>query len=162
MKKEKKKPSPLTPSRPPPPSLDLDLFSKKKQQKKTSQLGDTDLFVQQWFNNYIASGNPPLEGDAFVSKLFRQRAVYAQDKTTGTDHFVSPAQLAHRVLAMRELMARTVTQGFPEFVTRTNIEVLRAHLEAHSYTSGSHDGGSNTASNSLAGEGEEGKGGRRG
>lgn len=94
-----------------------------------------------------------MEGDAFISKLFRQRAVYAEDKVTGTDHFVSPAQLAHRVLAMRELMARTVTQGFPEFVTRTNIEVLRAHLEAHSYTSGSHDGG--TASNSLASEGGE-------
>ena len=65
---------------------------------------------------------------------------------------------------MRELMARTVTQGFPEFVTRTNIEVLRAHLEAHSYTSGSHEGGSTsaTAGNSLAGEGEEGGGkGRR-
>ena len=37
---------------------------------------------------------------------------------------------------------------------RTNIEVLRAHLEAHSYTSGSHEGG--TASNSLASEGGEG------
>ena len=53
----------------------------------------------------------------------------------------APPQLAHRVLAMRELMARTVMQGFPEFVTRTNIEVLRAHLEAHSYTSGAGGGG---------------------
>ena len=119
--------------------------------------------MQQWYNNYIADGNPPLEGDAFIAKLFRQRAVYAQEKTTGIDHFVSPAQLAHRVLAMRELMARTVTQGFPEFVTRTNIEVLRAHLEAHSYTSGSHEGGATT---SLASEGGSeggasgGKGGR--
>jgi len=121
--------------------------------------------VQQWFNNYIASGNPPLEGDVFLAKLFRQRAVYAQDKVTGTDHFVSPAQLAHRVLAMRELMSRTVTQGFPEFVTRTNIEVLRAHLEAHSYTSGSHEGGSNSASlasgNESGGEEGGGKGARR-
>lgn len=103
----------------------------------STQLGETDLFVQQWFHNYCAD-NPPLEGDPFIMKLFRQRAVYASDPRTGVEHFVSPAQLAHRVLATRELMARTVTQGFPEFVTRTNIECLRAHLEANSYTSGSH------------------------
>ena len=103
----------------------------------TLQLGETDLFVQQWFNNYCAD-HPPLEGDPFIMALFRQRAVYAADSKTGVEHFVSPAQLAHRVLATRELMARTVTQGFPEFVTRTNIECLRAYLEANSYTSGSH------------------------
>jgi hypothetical protein len=32
-----------------------------------------------------------------------------------------------------------VTLGFPDFVRRTNIEILRDHLEASSYTSGSHD-----------------------
>jgi hypothetical protein len=124
-----------------------------------AQLGDTDLFVQQWFNHFLAD-NPPLQGDPFLRALFKERAVYAKDAVTGTEHFVSPAQLAHRILAMRELMARTVTTGFPEFVTRTNVDVLRQHLEAHSYTSGSHAEGS---SNTTAGNGSEkgrGRGGR--
>jgi hypothetical protein len=113
----------------------LRVLTARSAQRVLAQLGDTDIFVQQWFNHFLAD-NPPLQGDAFVRALFKERAVYAKDRVTGTEHFVSPAQLAHRVLAMRELMARTVTQGFPEYVTRTNIEVLRAHLESSSYTSG--------------------------
>ena len=122
-------------------------------QRVLAQLGDTDIFVQQWFNHFLAD-NPPLAGDPFIRALFKQRAVYAKDAVTGTEHFVSPAQLAHRVLAMRELMARTVTQGFPEFVTRTNVDVLRQHLEASSYTSGSHaETNSSSSSSSSAGRG---------
>jgi hypothetical protein len=134
----------------------LRVLTARSAQRVLAQLGDTDIFVQQWFNHFLAD-NPPLQGDVFVRALFKERAVYAKDKVTGTEHFVSPAQLAHRVLAMRELMARTVTAGFPEFVTRTNVEVLRQHLESSSYTSGSH-AESATGGGGTGGGAEKGRG----
>ncbi len=136
----------------------LRVLTARSAQRVLAQLGDTDLFVQKWFNDFL-SENPPLKGDPFIQALFKERAVYMKDSVTGMEHFVSPAQLAHRILAMRELMARTVTAGFPEMVTRTNVDVLRQHLESSSYTSG-------TTSNTPAGgggaadKGGRGRGGR--
>ncbi len=38
-------------------------------------------------------------------------------------------------------MAAAVVKGYPEFVARDNIEVLRKHLTMISYTSGSYEQG---------------------
>ena len=128
----------------------LRVLTARSVQKVLMQLGDTDLFVQNWFQNFAAD-NPPLEGkrrgggerawcgvggvrrarcarssllahppalspagDPFITKLFRERAVYKADPRTGVEHFVSPAQLAHRVLATREMMAGSVRDGGEE------------------------------------------------
>ena len=41
-------------------------------------------------SSYLPPIFPPLP--QFIMKLFQQRAVYAKEKNTGIEHFVSPAQ----------------------------------------------------------------------
>ena len=76
----------------------------------------------------------------FVLELLRERPVYAADKVTGKEHFVSPPELANRIMVARKALAGGMSKfDFPTYIQRTNTEVLRQHLESNSYTSGSYE-----------------------
>jgi hypothetical protein len=72
----------------------------------------------------------------FLLKLFQERAMTTSDNINNTEHWISPADLANRILTVRLELAKRLTRGYPDFVQRTNLEVLRSHLEKNSYTSG--------------------------
>ncbi len=76
----------------------------------------------------------------FVLGLLRERPIYAADKITGKQHFVSPPELANRIMVARKALAGGMSKfDFPMYISRTNTEVLRQHLESNSYTSGSYE-----------------------
>ena len=76
----------------------------------------------------------------FVLDLLRERPIYAEDKITGKQHFVSPPELANRIMVARKALAGGMSKfDFPMYISRTNTEVLRQHLESNSYTSGSYE-----------------------
>jgi len=76
----------------------------------------------------------------FVLDLLRERPIYAADKITGKQHFVSPPELANRIMVARKALAGGMSKfDFPTYIQRTNTEVLRQHLESNSYTSGSYE-----------------------
>ena len=76
----------------------------------------------------------------FVLDMLRERPFYAADKITGKEHFVSPPELANRIMVARKALAGGMSKfDFPTYLQRTNTEVLRQHLESNSYTSGSYE-----------------------
>jgi hypothetical protein len=63
-----------------------------------------------------------------------------RDVSTGTDHTIDPANLAHRVIQIRASMAETLLE-MPKYMEQQNTEVLRQHLTSSTYLSGSSERG---------------------
>ena len=91
-------------------------------------------------NNYCAE-HPPTESNAFILGLFSAPHSVVIDTTTQTSHSIDPQNLAHRVLQIRDDMARAATSSLPQFVELENTGVLRTHLERSTFVSGSHTAG---------------------
>ena len=102
------------------------------------QLHELDLFQAQWLNNY-ASENPPTEGDKFIQGLLNAKGTTVTDHQNKTTHNIDPQNLAHRLLQIRDDMARKSTLDLPGFVERCNTQILRSHLERNTFVSGSND-----------------------
>lgn len=102
------------------------------------QLQELDLFQAQWFNNYAAE-HPPTEGDKFISELFNAKGTVVTDPNTQTNHSIDPQNLAHRLLQIRDDMAKKATLDLPAFTERCNTQVLRTHLERNTFISGGAD-----------------------
>lgn len=100
------------------------------------QLQELDIIVAQWLNNYAAE-NPPTEGNAFIADLFNAKGTVVVDPATKISHHVDPQNLAHRILQVREDMAKKATLDLPGFVERQNTLVIRKHLERNTFVSGS-------------------------
>lgn len=94
--------------------------------------------VAEWLNQYCSS-HPPLEGDEFIEQLFSVQPVRVLNTITGRYHHVNPFDLANRILLTREDLARNVAEDLPFQSARQNVKILRAHLERHTYTSGTSD-----------------------
>lgn len=67
------------------------------------------------------------------------RPVASVDPYSGTTHFINPSQIAAAVLATREALAAKLARGLVPRVADANMAVLRSHLEAHTYVSGSNN-----------------------
>lgn len=104
------------------------------------QLEAPDPFTFNWLQRYCA-GNPPIKGDEFITRLMAERPRAYKDPNTGATHYVSPTQLANRVLATRADLAQHVVASLTDEMQRENVTILRSHLEAHTYTSGTHSSG---------------------
>jgi hypothetical protein len=87
---------------------------------------DTDELAAQWLNNWVADSEvKPNAGDAFVAALLRERTVLLKEGNSplpGPLRELSPAELAHRLLAQRKAMAAR-TARFPQFVENANMSV---------------------------------------
>lgn len=68
--------------------------------------------------------------------MFKERASTATDNISQTEHWISPTDIANRILTVRHDLSKRLATGYPEFVKRSNVDLLRSHLEANSYTSG--------------------------
>jgi hypothetical protein len=68
--------------------------------------------------------------------MFKERALTATDNISQTDHWISPTDIANRILTVRHDLSKRLAMGYPDFVKRSNVDLLRSHLEANSYTSG--------------------------
>jgi hypothetical protein len=82
--------------------------------------------------------HPPTEGNKFLLELFAQSGTVVVENTTNTSHNIDPQNLAHRLLQIRDDMARAATVALPQFVELENTTVLRTHLERSTFVSGSH------------------------
>lgn len=51
---------------------------------------------------------------------------------------IHPTQIATGVLTVREELSRHVSKSLPGAVQTGNVNVLRNHLEQHTYVSGTH------------------------
>jgi hypothetical protein len=61
------------------------------------------------------------------------------DPNTQTSHNIDPQNLAHRLLQIRDDMAKKSTLDLPAYVERCNTQVLRTHLERNTFVSGSNE-----------------------
>ena len=66
-----------------------------------------------------------------------ERPVALVDPRSGRAHVVSPTALATGVLTVRGELARHVARAVEPAAARGAVGVLRAHLEQHTYVSGS-------------------------
>lgn len=114
----------------------LRVLTARSVKKLLMQLQELDLLVAQWLNNYAAE-HPPTEGNAFIVDLFNAKGEVVVDAANKTTHHIDPQNLAHRVLVIRDDMARRATLDLPAFVERENTAVLRKHLERNTFVSGS-------------------------
>jgi hypothetical protein len=64
---------------------------------------------------------------------------YRADPRTGATHYINPAAIASAVLSTRESLARQLAKRLAGSVREENILIMRAHLEQHTYVSGSDD-----------------------
>lgn len=83
--------------------------------------------------------NPPLEGNAFLANLLNARPVHEVDPYSGASFHVNPAQIASAVLTTREALAQRLAQNLEAKVADANMDVMRTHLETHTYVSGSNN-----------------------
>lgn len=60
--------------------------------------------------------------------------------SSGKKHHVNPQQLGNRVILMRAELSKSVGQMVPGDIQKRNMSILRKHLEATSYISGSSEG----------------------
>ncbi|KAK9819600.1 hypothetical protein WJX72_000142 [[Myrmecia] bisecta] len=116
----------------------LRVLTARATQKALLTLQETDMYAANWLSNF-ASTNPPIEGNKFLTKLYKEPSVSHVDAISRKTHFISPTLLANRILTMRDDMAKTLAAQMPAFSERDNIELMRAQLEANSYVSGSYD-----------------------
>ena len=118
----------------------LRVLTARSVKKLISQLQELDMFVAQWLNNYAAD-HPPTTGNDFVVDLFNARGTVVVDPNTKHTHKIDPQNLAHRILLIRDDMARRATISLPEFVELENTAVMRKHLERNTFVSGSSQEG---------------------
>lgn len=116
----------------------LRVLTARAVKKLLMQLQELDLHKAQWLNHYCAD-NPPTEGNAFIVELFNARGTTVVDNINQTTHAIDPQNLAHRLLQIRDDMARAATIALPQYVELQNTQVLRTHLERSTFISGSHD-----------------------
>eukprot|EP00878_Enallax_costatus_P018985 GHUV01020013.1.p1 GENE.GHUV01020013.1~~GHUV01020013.1.p1 ORF type:complete len:149 (+),score=28.17 GHUV01020013.1:633-1079(+) len=83
--------------------------------------------------------NPPLEGNTFLANLLNAKPVHGVNPYTGATYHVNPAQIASAVLATREALAAKLARNLEVKVSDANIDVMRTHLETHTYVSGSNN-----------------------
>lgn len=103
------------------------------------QLQELDMITAQWLNNYAAE-NSPMTGNEFIEKLFDVKGTVIIDKPTATKRTIDPQNLAHRILIIRNDMAKKATLSLPEYVDREDGNVMRKHLVKNTFVSGAHDG----------------------
>jgi hypothetical protein len=75
----------------------------------------------------------------FITKLMKARPTYEIDPYTGMMMDINPLHLANRIMATRDLLIKNTTLLAPEQVAKDNVKILRRHLEAHTYVSGSSE-----------------------
>jgi hypothetical protein len=115
----------------------LRVLTARAVKKMLYQLQELDIVVAQWLNNYAAD-NPPTSGNEFIENLFNVRGTVVVDPTTNTTHSIDPQNLAHRILQIRNDMARKATLSLPEFVDMEDAAVMRKHLTNNTFVSGSY------------------------
>lgn len=82
--------------------------------------------------------HPPLEGNAFLAALMEAKPEHRRDPYSGSMHYINPAALAAAVLSTREALAQQLAKSLPRRVSDANIDVMRSHLEAHTYVCGTN------------------------
>lgn len=60
--------------------------------------------------------------------------------SSGSKHHVNPQQLGNRVILMRAELSKSVATTMVNHMNDRNMKILRQHLEATSYISGSSEG----------------------
>lgn len=103
-----------------------------------TNVAQVDDFKAAWLKEFIQQ-NPPIEGNAFLQALMEARPVYCMDPYSGARHYVNPAAIANAVLVTREALAERLAKGLTPKVADANMSLLRQHLEAHTYVSGSNN-----------------------
>lgn len=116
----------------------LRVLTARAVKKMLYQLQELDIVVAQWLNNYAAD-NPPTSGNEFIENLFNVRGTVVVDPTTNTTHSIDPQNLAHRILQIRNDMAKKATLSLPEFVDMEDAAVMRKHLTNNTFVSGSYE-----------------------
>lgn len=114
------------------------VITAKAVQSVLAQLGETDLIVAQWLNNFAAETSPLL-GDEFILKMMRERPQTVMNPSSGTEHTINPQQLGNRVIVTRAELGKTVSEMVPNQMEKRNITLLRKHLTDTSYISGSSE-----------------------
>jgi hypothetical protein len=92
----------------------------------------------QWLKDHFAH-NPPIEGDTFITQLMNTKPVYSVDPYSGQTYFINPPQVSAAILATREQLAQKLAKNLCSTVTQANVDILRTHLEQHTYVSGSNN-----------------------
>lgn len=75
----------------------------------------------------------------FLANLLNVKPIHAVDSYTGATYHVNPAQIASAVIATREALAEKLAKTLESKVSDANIDVMRTHLETHTYVSGSNN-----------------------
>ncbi|KAI8106453.1 hypothetical protein M9435_000997 [Picochlorum sp. BPE23] len=101
------------------------------------QLQELDMVTAQWLNNYAAD-NPPTTGNEFIEDLFNVQGTVIVDRATNVKRTIDPQNLAHRILQIRNDMAKKATLSLPEFVDLEDAKVMKKHLTKNTFVSGSH------------------------
>lgn len=114
----------------------LRVLTARATQRLLQQLAELDIHLCTWLSAYV-SEHRPLDGNKFLLELYKQPAFTVKGLTKDSEHFVNPADLASRILTIRQDMAQKLSQ-FEEYVALDNTNLMRAHLETSSYFSGSH------------------------
>lgn len=115
----------------------LRVLTARSVKKLLYQLQELDVIVAQWLHNYAAE-NPPTTGNDFIEELFNVRGTVVKDPVTQTTHSIDPQNLAHRILQIRNDMAKKSTMSLPQYVDMQDAEVMRKHLTNNTFVSGSH------------------------
>jgi len=115
----------------------LRVLTARAVKKLLYQLQELDIIQAQWLNNYAAE-HPPTTGNEFIEELFNVRGTVVVDPTTQSSHNIDPQNLAHRILQIRNDMARKATLSLPQFVDTEDAAVMRKHLTNNTFVSGSH------------------------
>lgn len=82
--------------------------------------------------------HPPIEGNVFLAGLFEARPVYSIDPQSGAKRYINPAAIANAVLSTRESLAQQLAKTLPSKVQDANMNIMRTHLETHTYVSGTN------------------------
>eukprot|EP00878_Enallax_costatus_P036723 GHUV01041269.1.p1 GENE.GHUV01041269.1~~GHUV01041269.1.p1 ORF type:complete len:147 (+),score=26.14 GHUV01041269.1:574-1014(+) len=101
-------------------------------------ISEVDSYKSQWLQDHFKK-NPPLEGNTFLANLLNAKPVHGVNPYTGATYHVNPAQIASAVLATREALAAKLARNLEVKVSDANIDVMRTHLETHTYVSGSNN-----------------------
>ena len=75
----------------------------------------------------------------FLSRLMSERPRMEVDPYTGNTHHITPVTLANRIMATREDLIQDVSKLIGPQVHKDNVLILRTHLEAHTYVSGTNE-----------------------
>ncbi|GAB4817220.1 hypothetical protein N2152v2_004266 [Parachlorella kessleri] len=107
----------------------LRLLTVRAVQQVVVQLQEFNQLQAQYLNNYAAD-NGASDGNRFIAKLLKQPMVEVLDPVTRSIHTIDPQTLAHRILQVREELARNVGASLGPSAAQENTTVLRSHLSA--------------------------------